>query len=119
MDGWFDGAVFLRSQTTGRVRARAGAAAVAAALALASLAAPWSVGAIRAAGTLPTGLSQILAANPTSATVRGIAEFGAVPTSAQRAGLESLGLVVQPMRHVPLALVSGSVASMKAAVAGG
>src|SRR6185503_4295878 len=68
---------------------------------------------------VPTGLSQLLTTYAPNATVRGIAEFGAVPTGAQVASLEALGLVVQPMRHVPLALVSGTVASMQAAVGGG
>src|SRR6185503_9212216 len=68
---------------------------------------------------VPTGLGQILQAYGPTASIHGIAEFGAVPTSAQVASLEALGLVVQPMRHVPLALVSGTVASMQAAVGGG
>jgi serine protease AprX len=67
----------------------------------------------------PTGLGQLLATYAPTASVRGIAEFATVPTSSQVAGLQALGLVVQPMRHVPLALVSGTVASMQAAVTGG
>ncbi|MEU2612992.1 S8 family serine peptidase [Micromonospora sp. NPDC007271] len=68
------------------------------------------------AGTaLPVGLSRLLAsANPTG---RGIATFGTVPTSLQVQALNSLGLTVQPMRHLPLALVSGPVDAMRAAVA--
>jgi serine protease AprX len=69
--------------------------------------------------SVPTGLGQLLTAYAPTASVRGIAEFGAVPTSGQVRALEALGLVVQPMRHVPLALVSGLVSSMQAAVAGG
>ena len=68
---------------------------------------------------VPTGLGQLLGTYAPTASVRGIAEFDAVPTSAQVASLRALGLVVQPMRHVPLALVSGTVASMQAAVTSG
>ena len=69
---------------------------------------------------LPTGLSQLLASTvSTTASIRGIAEFAAVPTAAQVAGLEALGLVVQPMKHVPLALVEGTILQMQSAVTGG
>ena len=68
---------------------------------------------------VPTGLGQLLTTYAPSASVRGIAEFGAVPTSGQVAALRGLGLVVQPMRHVPLALVAGPVSAMQAAVTGG
>src|SRR6202008_1301437 len=65
------------------------------------------------------GLGHILQAYGPTASIRGIAEFGAVPTGAQVASLEALGLVVQPMRHVPLALVAGRVSAMQAAVTTG
>ena len=39
-----------------------------------------------------------------AALVRGIATFDAVPTAVERAALEALGLAVQPMHNVPLAL---------------
>ena len=68
---------------------------------------------------VPTGLGQLLTTYDGAAVVRGIAEFGSVPGASQVAALEGLGLVVQPMRHVPLALVAGPVASMEAAVATG
>ena len=67
----------------------------------------------------PTGLSQLLAAHGPSVVTRGIAEFAAVPTATQVAALEAVGLTVQPMRHVPLALVLGTVGSMQAAVTSG
>jgi serine protease AprX len=69
---------------------------------------------------LPPGITSLLA-SPASGTasLRGIATFGAVPTAADVSALESLGLVVQPMRHVPLALVLGPAASMQAAVVNG
>jgi serine protease AprX len=64
----------------------------------------------------PTGLSQILAAKLPTDVIRGIAEFDSVPTSAQVAGLAALGLKVQPMHELPLALVKGSVAQITQAV---
>jgi serine protease AprX len=105
-----------------RMCTRAAAAALAMAMALAAMAMPWA-GAVRALsldGTLPPGISSLLASTAAgAASLRGIATFGAVPTAAQVASLESLGLVVQPMRHVPLALVAGPVTSMQAAVLNG
>ena len=68
---------------------------------------------------VPTGLGQLLTTYAQSASVRGIAEFGSVPSGTQVAALESLGLTVQPMRHVPLALVAGPVSAMQAAVTTG
>jgi serine protease AprX len=68
---------------------------------------------------VPTGLSQLLAAYEPSTPALGIATFDAVPTGAQAAGLRSLGLVVQPMHRLPLALVFGTVGSMQTAVATG
>ena len=65
------------------------------------------------------GLSRLLAAHEGTALVRGIATFDAVPTAAQVAALRNLGLVTQPMRRVPLALVYGSAATMQGAVAAG
>ena len=54
---------------------------------------------------LSTGLGQLVMTYAPSASVRGIAELSSVPTSAQVSALNALGLAVQPMRHVPLALV--------------
>lgn len=68
---------------------------------------------------VPTGLSQLLTTYPPAKVTQGIAEFAGVPSSRQVAALETLGLAVQPMRHVPLALVSGAVAAMQAAVTTG
>ena len=68
---------------------------------------------------LPTGLSQLLAAYSATATVRGIAEFDAVPTAAQATALKSLGLSVQRLHNLPLAVVFGPVAAMQAAVTTG
>ena len=103
--------------------ARPAALAIAAALALAALLGPATSGRVRALelplGDTP-GLSALLA-SPASAvgTVRGIATFDSVPTAGDVAALEGLGLTVQPMRHVPLALVAGTAASMQAAVLNG
>jgi serine protease AprX len=92
-----------------------------AALAISLATAVAAVGPARALSlpSLPTGLSQIVTAYGATAVVRGIAEFGAVPTSSQVAALRGLGLVVQPMRHVPLALVFGPVSAIQAAVTSG
>ncbi len=100
----------------------AAAAKVAPALALAMAIAVVAVGGPLAAGAaldIPTGLGQLLAQYGPATSVRGIAEFGAVPTSSQVAALRAFGLVVQPMQHVPLALVAGSVSAMQAAVTTG
>ncbi|HEX5148617.1 MAG TPA: S8 family serine peptidase [Candidatus Limnocylindrales bacterium] len=107
---------------THRARVRVSVAALAMAIAVAALALPRAGGAraLSTPGALPTGISSLLASTAADATsLRGIATFGAVPTAAQVAGLESLGLVVQPMRHVPLALVAGPATSMETAVVNG
>jgi len=92
-------------------------------MALAALASPWASGPARAVsvpGAAPTGLSALLASTvSTSAKVRGIATFDAIPTASQVAALQRTGLVVQAMRHVPLALVLGPVSAMQAAVTSG
>lgn len=76
--------------------------------------------AIDLGGELPPGLSRLLDAYPTDATVvHGIATFGAVPGALEVGALQALGLTVQPMKHVPLALVLGPVAALQAAVATG
>ncbi|MCU1374966.1 MAG: peptidase and in, kexin, sedolisin [Actinomycetia bacterium] len=63
----------------------------------------------------PAGLTRLLATDaPGVAT--GIATFDAVPGAATTAALRGLGLTVQPMEHLPLALVRGPVAALTAAV---
>ena len=64
----------------------------------------------------PNGLSRMLAVFDGAAVLRGIATFDAVPAPSQVVALQALGLAVQPMRNVPLAVVHGSVAAMQAAV---
>jgi serine protease AprX len=49
-------------------------------------------------------------------TGRAIATFDGIPTTAEVAALKGLGLTVQPMKRLPLALVSGTVAQLGAAV---
>src|SRR5574338_598904 len=74
---------------------------------------------VGAVGELPIGLSRLVAAyDPTSVT-RGIATFDAVPSALQVGALRTLGLDVQPMKHVPLALVRGPVSAMQLAVTAG
>ena len=68
---------------------------------------------------VPTGLSQLLAAYSGATAVRGIAEFDAIPTAADASALKALGLSVQRLHNLPLALVFGPVAAMQAAVTTG
>jgi serine protease AprX len=77
-----------------------------------------SVTSVAASAARP-GLSQLLAVNSLTANVRGIAEFSAVPSASQVTALNRLGLLVQPMQKVRLALVAGPVSAMKKAVTGG
>ena len=52
-------------------------------------------------------------------TGRAIVELDSAPTAADVAALEALGLVVQPMHRLPMALVQGSVAEIAGAVTRG
>jgi serine protease AprX len=52
-------------------------------------------------------------------TATGIASLASVPTAALTDALRDLGLEVQPMHHLPLAIVRGPVAAMAAAVTTG
>src|SRR3954454_68108 len=74
---------------------------------------------VASAATGKVGLSELLAAKSLSANARGIAEFSAVPGATQVSALKSLGLLVQPMQTVRLALVYGAVSAMKQAVNSG
>jgi serine protease AprX len=65
------------------------------------------------------GLSRLTSAYAPAALVRGIATFAAPPSAFTLTALRASGLVVQPMKHVPLANVYGSVAAMQAAVTRG
>jgi serine protease AprX len=70
-------------------------------------------------GAMPSGLSALVGTAASGSAVRGIAEFSGIPGAAQVAALKGLGLAVQPMKHLPLALVVGTVAQFQAAVSGG
>lgn len=68
---------------------------------------------------LPSGLSQLLAAYGPAALTRGLATFDSNPTAGQASALAALGLGVQRMHNLPLALVFGPVSAMQAAVTTG
>ncbi len=77
-----------------------------------------------AVGSLPpgeptVGLDRLTASTSPLSVVRGIATFDATPTALDVAALKAHGLTVQPMKHLPLALVRGTLQSMSSAVAGG
>jgi serine protease AprX len=74
---------------------------------------------VAAAATDKPGLSQLLAAHDLTSSVRGIATFPDVPSAIQINGLTGLGLKVQPMKKLPLALVAGPVSAMRSAVNSG
>ena len=76
-------------------------------------------GSAQAETTVPsrTGLDRLLAADTDHA--RAIATFDSVPTATEVAALRNLGLVVQPMQELPLALVEGPVAALTRAVSTG
>jgi serine protease AprX len=73
-------------------------------------------GATTLVGALTPGLDRL--ADVTGSTT-GIATTSSLPTAALTNALESLGLTVQPMEHLPLAVVQGPVALMRTAVATG
>jgi serine protease AprX len=74
---------------------------------------------VAAAAATPRGLSQLLAVKSPTDLTRGIATFGAVPTAGQVSALRGLGLSVQPMQKVKLALVYGPVSALQRAVTQG
>jgi negative regulator of sigma E activity len=93
-------------QSVSHLRRPAAALKVVAALSLAaSLLVAAIGGPLAAAVQLPTRLSQLLATYNATAVVRGVVVFDAVPTAVDASGLASLGLSVQRMHHLPLALV--------------
>jgi serine protease AprX len=77
-----------------------------------------------AVGSLPpdeptVGLDRLTHVSSPLSVVRGIATLDSTPTALDVAALEAHGLTVQPMKHLPLALVRGTVQSMSNAVATG
>ena len=91
-------------------------AAIAGTVALAATAVTGVVALGTAPATTPTGLSRLTSVLSGATLTRGIATFSRIPTAAQASALRSLGLSVQPMKHVPLAVVHGSVDQMVRAV---
>jgi serine protease AprX len=102
-----------------RSRSRSALAGLAAAVvALAPTALPAATAATTTSTTsVPTGLARLLADGTPSG--RAIATFDARPTSTQVAALNRLGLKVQPMHRLPLALVAGPESAMRSAVTTG
>ena len=64
------------------------------------------------------GLTRLLSLQSVGATV-GIATFDDVPSATSLTQLRALGLEVQSMKHLPLAIVKGSVSAMQTAVTSG
>ena len=62
------------------------------------------------------GLTRLLASPTVAGAVVGIATFDDVPGAASVAQLRTLGLEVQAMKQLPLAIVKGPVASLRQAV---
>jgi len=104
----------LRSRLLAAATAAALLAAVGPALAATTDALPGLDG----AGTALPGLS-LLADVADGDTVTAIVTLDAVPTAPVTDALEALGLAVQPMRQLPLAIVRGPAAAVEAAVATG
>ena len=99
-----------------RPRPRAAVAGLAAALvALAPTAMP--SGSASASPQLPTGLTRLIADGTPSG--RAIATFSHAPGSSDVSALKKLGLTVQPMHKLPLALVKGPVSALTSAVTSG
>jgi len=90
---------------------------VAAAVVVTTGAAVLSPTAAPAAADLPTGLSSLLATGTPSG--RAIVELSHVPTASDVHVLEGLGLTAQPMKKLPMVVVAGPTAAMKAAVTTG
>jgi serine protease AprX len=92
-------------------------------IALASGLAVLTSGAVALGGSTSSsstvGLDRLNASYAPTTVVRGIATFDSVPTAANASSLRALGLTVQSMKHLPLALVRGTVQAMDAAVKGG
>ena len=70
-----------------------------------------------AAVTLPTGLTSLLADGTPSG--RAIVELSHLPSTQDVSALKTLGLTAQPMKKLPLVIVAGPTAAMKAAVTTG
>lgn len=84
---------------------------------VASTAVTFSAGAA-GSGTEHTGLARLLTTQPVGVPV-GIATFESVPSAAKVTQLRALGLQVQAMKQLPLAIVKGPIAAMQLAVTNG
>jgi serine protease AprX len=69
-------------------------------------------------GVEHVGLARLLTTHPAGVPV-GIATFDAVPSASKVTQLRALGLQVQPMKQLPLAIVKGPIAAMQLAVTKG
>ncbi|MEY2453992.1 MAG: serine protease AprX [Acidimicrobiaceae bacterium] len=69
-------------------------------------------------GVEHVGLARLLTTQPAGVPV-GIATFDAVPSASTVTQLRALGLQVQPMKQLPLAIVKGPIAAMQLAVTKG
>jgi len=85
---------------------------------VASSAITFSATAATVGNTGGAGLSRLLALQPAGDVV-GIATFDSAPTTTRVEQLRALGLQVQAMKRLPLAIVKGSVAAMHTAVTSG
>lgn len=78
---------------------------------------PGTADAARAAAATHPGLARLLAVGTPNG--RAVVRLGAVPGAEQVRALRALGLAVQPMRRLPLAIVDGPVAALAATVTRG
>ena len=67
----------------------------------------------------PLSLPGLEALDDVTGSTTGIAALDSLPTAAVTSALRQLGLQVQPMEHLPLAIVRGPVAAMRTAAATG
>jgi serine protease AprX len=75
-----------------------------------------AIGSSHGTGPVPLGVRALDRLVGEAGLTTGIATLDAVPTAALADALSELGLEVQPMHHLPLAVVRGPVAAMRAAV---
>jgi serine protease AprX len=74
---------------------------------------------VRATSSAPVSLPGLSHLTDVTGTTTGIATLSDVPTAAVTGALRDLGLTVQPMEQLPLAIVRGPVAAMRAAASTG
>lgn len=64
----------------------------------------------------PRGVQALVAATAPGERAFGVATFRSRPSAGEEQGLRALGLEVQRLRHLPLALVAGTTAQLESAV---